>query len=491
LGWLIGGREDRILWSDSVLPRLMEEMRAGYKRYAWGGVEIGGFFIGSREKAQVLVENFVITSCSHEHGPSFQLSAADKEQLRVSLDEVTRDGRKAVGWFHSVSNRQDLLTGEDEASFAEFFPETWQFALGIRRLKHGAPIPTLFVRSGSKLVSAAYAIVPLRKATARSAVEPQVAESASVLPREETPKPESAEPGNLAGKTPLPLQVPSATNFVATPPERREGANLGATQPTASDPGVPEAEFAPPTSDPFTLTPNPALFYPSKQHREAIEGLFNGIRTRKGFLLLSGESGMGKTMVLECLMDRLKQEKIEYGFIFNSRLAVGDLFEMLHADFGLETASLTKTSVLIALNNLLLKFAGEGKTVALLVDDAHQLNNEVLEEIELMSNLETRQGKLLQVVFAARPEFELRLGEVALRGLRSRVMRRFRLAPLTEEETAEFIRVRLRQKQGGVTLVPESVFGEIHTRSGGIPRIITALCGAAIERCRGNPRGGR
>jgi hypothetical protein len=132
LGWLIGGREDRILWSDSVLPRLMEEMRAGYKRYAWGGVEIGGFFIGSREKAQVLVENFVITSCSHEHGPSFQLSAADKEQLRVLLDEVTRDGRKAVGWFHSVSNRQDLLTGEDEASFAEFFPETWQFALGIR-----------------------------------------------------------------------------------------------------------------------------------------------------------------------------------------------------------------------------------------------------------------------------------------------------------------------------------------------------------------------
>jgi general secretion pathway protein A len=389
-----------------------------------------------------------------------------------------------------VSNRQDLVTGEDEASFAEFFPETWQFALGIRRFKHAAPIPTLFARSGSKLVSAAYAIVPLRKATA-SAVEPQVAESASVLRYEEIPQPESAEPGNLGGETPLPLQVPNATSFVATPPQRSEGANLGATQPTVSDPGVPEAEFAPPISDLFTLTPNPALFYPSKQHREAIEGLFNGIRTRKGFLLLSGESGMGKTMVLECLMDRLKQEKIEYGFIFNSRLAVGDLFEMLHADFGLETASLTKTSVLIALNNLLLKFAGEGKTVALLVDDAHQLSNEVLEEIELMSNLETRQGKLLQVVFAARPEFELRLGEVALRGLRSRVMRRFRLAPLTEDETAEFIRVRLRQKQDGVTLVPESLFSEIHTRSGGIPRIITALCGAAIERCRGNPRGGR
>lgn len=247
-------------------------------------------------------------------------------------------------------------------------------------------------------------------------------------------------------------------------------------------PGDPTPDVSNPP-DPFTLTPNPALFYPSKQHRDAMEGLWNGIRTRKGFLLLSGESGMGKTMVLECLTDRLKRDNIEYGFVLNSRLAAGDLFEMLRVDFGLETDRPGKTSVLIALNNLLLKLAAEGRTVALLVDDAHQLSTDVLEEIELLSNLETRHGKLLQVVFAARPEFELRLGEESLRGLRTRMMRRFRLGPLTEEETAGYIGVRLRQRKLGNILVPEGLFGEIHRRTGGVPRMITALCGAAVERC--------
>ena len=213
-----------------------------------------------------------------------------------------------------------------------------------------------------------------------------------------------------------------------------------------------------------------------------MEGLWNGIRGRKGFLLLVGESGLGKTMVLECLMDRLKEEGVEYGFVFHSRLGAEDLFEMLRVDFGLGEEGSGKASLLIALNSLLLKAAERGKTVALLVDDAHQMSTEVLEEIELLANLETRQGKLLQVVFAARPEFEDRLGEQVLKGLRTRVMRRLRLGPLRENETAEYIGVRLK-RQRGRAVVPEELFGEIHRRSGGVPRMITALCGAAIERC--------
>jgi general secretion pathway protein A len=474
-------------------------------------VEIGGILVGSREDTQVQVENFLLTACSHEGGPSFELSEADKKELRELLASITPSGLEEVGWFHSVSNRLELLSPSDQALLAEFFPDRGQFALVIRRAKEAAPAPTLFVRSGKQMVRTAYAIVPWRQAAPGEGGDPRAGQGSRIISEQEAAVRDLRAQEDLRGEPTPPMIVPSTDHSGADggaplpPPQATQAGEAGApatetgstdvagrevSRPDMAAPGDPAPDVSNPP-DPFTLTPNPALFYPSKQHREAIEGLLNGIRTRKGFLLLSGESGMGKTMVLECLMDRLKQEKIEYGFILNSRLAVADLFEMLRADFGLETASLTKTSVLIALNNLLLKFAGEGKTVALLVDDAHQLNNEVLEEIELMSNLETRQGKLLQVVFAARPEFELRLGEVALRGLRSRVMRRFRLAPLTEEETAEFIRVRLRQKQGGVTLVPESVFGEIHTRSGGIPRIITALCGAAIERCRGNPRGGR
>ena len=478
----------------------MEEMRSGYRRYAWGGVEIGGFFIGSLETPKVLVESYVLISCSHERGPSFRLSEPEREGLRASMDDLKRDGLRAVGWFHSISNRQELLDRDDEAFLSEHFPESWQFGLVFRRSKKAEPVPSLFVRSGSQLVTAAYAMVPVRAAASVSGRDPEVEFASRYVLAEELAT-SGLRLADVEDQSELPISRPDPS--VIGEPQSQSGGEPDARPPQtleslpATAAGAPLADESlsrevmvdtPPDTcvvlpcDPFTLTPNPALFYPSKQHREAIEGLLNGIRTRKGFLLLSAESGMGKTMVLECLMDRLKQEKIEYGFIFNSRLAVGDLFEMLHADFGLETASLTKTSVLIALNNLLLKFAGEGKTVALLVDDAHQLSQDVLEEIELMSNLETRQGKLLQVVFAARPEFELRLGEDALRGLRSRVMRRFRLGPLSEEETAGYIGVRLNHKPGH-TRVPESLFGEIHRHTGGVPRMITALCGAAIERC--------
>ena len=438
--WLVGGCEDRILWKEDVLPRLMEEMHAGYRRYAWGGVEIGGYFVGSRRENEVCVQDFVLATCSHEHGPSFGLSKNDKVHLRESLLLVRRDGLEGVGYFHSVSNRQELLNPADEALFAELFPERRQFALVIRRAKEGEPVPTLFVGSGGRLVKEVYAIAPAW------GVDTPANRGAEGIADPEVPEPTLAE--------------------------RKDGGAVA--------PPVPDLA---PEADPFTLTPNPSLFYPSKQHRDAMEGLWNGIRTRKGFLLLSGESGMGKTMVLECLTDRLKRDNIEYGFVLNSRLAAGDLFEMLRVDFGLETDRPGKTSVLIALNNLLLKLAAEGRTVALLVDDAHQLSTDVLEEIELLSNLETRHGKLLQVVFAARPEFELRLGEESLRGLRTRMMRRFRLGPLTEEETAGYIGVRLRQRKLGNILVPEGLFGEIHRRTGGVPRMITALCGAAVERC--------
>jgi general secretion pathway protein A len=120
--------------------------------------------------------------------------------------------------------------------------------------------------------------------------------------------------------------------------------------------------------------------------------------------------------------------------------------------------------------------------VALLIDDAHHLRSDVLQEIELLSNLETRTGKLLQVVFAARPEFEVRLGEEVFRGLLTRLTRRFRLGPLTEEETVGYLELRLRQRKLGNEVVPKAVLSEIHKRARGIPRLITTLYSAAIER---------
>jgi len=406
--WLVSGSEDSIVWDQDALNRFLEEMRSGYQRFSWGGVEIGGILVGSRDLAQTRITNFLPVPCTHESGPSFDLSLADKEKLRASIAGCARDGLEPVGWFHSVSNRQELLSPADRALLAEFFPDPRHFAVVVRRSRQDEPVLTLFTKPAGEFVKTEY--------------------------RAEAPKP------------------------VEPPPP-----------PT-------------PTRDSFALTPDPALFYPSKQHVQAVEGLWQSVSTRKGFLLLSGESGMGKTMVLECLMDRFREQRVEYGFVFNSRLSVSDLFEMLWTDFGLGTLSASKTSVLIELNKVLLKFATEGRTVALIVDDAHQLSNDVLQEIELLSNLETRVGKLLQVVFAARPEFEARLEQEELRGLRTRIMRRFRLGALSEQETAEFIRVRL--KANGSSAIPAELFSEIHKRTGGVPRMITALCGAAIERCQ-------
>jgi general secretion pathway protein A len=406
--WLVSGSSDGIVWDRDVLSRFLQEMQAGYQRYSWGGVEIGGILAGLHEGAVTRITNFLPAPSSHENGPSFDLSPPDKQQLQALIAACAREGLEPVGWFHSISNRQELLSAADRALLAEFFPDPRQFAVVVRRSRQDAPVLTLFTKPGREFVKAEY--------------------------RAEAQKPADPPP------TPLALA----------------------------------------TRDSFALTPNPTLFYPGRHHVQALEGLWHGVSMRKGFLLLSGESGMGKTMVLECLMDRFRQHKIEYGFLMNSRITVSDLFEMIWTDFGLGTASASKTSVLVALNNMLLKYATEGQTVALIVDDAHQLSNEVLQEIELLSNLETRVGKLLQVVFAARPEFEARLEQEELRGLRTRIMRRFRLGALSEQETAEFIRVRL--KANGSSAIPAELFSEIHKRTGGVPRMITALCGAAIER---------
>src|ERR1035437_8050089 len=334
--WLIGGREDRILWKKDVLPRLMEEMRAGYRRYAWGGVETGGILVGSREDTQVQVENFLLTACSHEGGPSFELSEVDKKELRELLASITPSGLEAVGWFHSVSNRLELLSPSDQAFLAEFFPDRGQFALVIRRAKEVGPVPTLFVRSGKQMVRTAYAIVPRRQgAPGEGGDDPRAGQGSRIISEQEAAVRDLRAQEDLRGEPTPPMIVPSTDRSGADggaplpPPQATQAGEAGATatetgstdvagrevsRPDMAAPGDPASDVSNPP-DPFTLTPDPALFYPSKQHREAIEGLLNGIRTRKGFLLLSGESGMGKTMVLECLMDRLKQEKIEYGFI--------------------------------------------------------------------------------------------------------------------------------------------------------------------------------
>jgi len=228
---------------------------------------------------------------------------------------------------------------------------------------------------------------------------------------------------------------------------------------------------------PFNLTPDPTFLYRSRQHEEALANLIYGVHSRKGFVVLTGEVGTGKTTMLECLRDFLEAQFIEFAFIFNSRITTEQFFEMIAYDLDLRCPRTSKTEVLFALNHLLIQQANEGRTTVLIVDEAHNLEWDVLEEIRLLGNLENRRGKLLQIILAGQPELERKLDSPNLRQLKQRVVLRSNLRPFEEAETAEYISSRL-EKVGmqSQTVFPAELISEIHRRSEGIPRLINAIC---------------
>ena len=231
------------------------------------------------------------------------------------------------------------------------------------------------------------------------------------------------------------------------------------------------------TDNPFNLSPDPAFLYRSAQHEEALANLIYGVQSRKGFIVLTGEVGTGKTTMLECLREYLESQYIEFAFLFNSRINPQQFFEMIANDLDLHCERTSKTEVLFALNTLLIQQMKEGRTTVLIVDEAHNLDWEVLEEIRLLGNLENRKGKLLQIVLAGQPEFDRKLDAPNLRQLKQRIVLRYNLKPFSLEETAEYIDSRLI-KVGftGQTVFPDALVTEIHTRSRGIPRIINGIC---------------
>ena len=228
---------------------------------------------------------------------------------------------------------------------------------------------------------------------------------------------------------------------------------------------------------PFNLTPDPAFLYRSQQHEEALANLIYGVQSLKGFVVLTGEVGTGKTTMLECLQDYLAAQHIEYAYLFNSRLTVEQFFEMIAYDLDLRCSRTSKTEVLIALNQVLIQNANEGRTTALILDEAHNLEWDVLEEVRLLGNLESRHGKLLQIVLAGQPEFDRKLDAPSLRQLKQRIALRCMLKPFQEAETSEYIATRLgKAGMSQQTVFPSEMIAEIHLRSQGIPRLINAIC---------------
>ncbi len=228
---------------------------------------------------------------------------------------------------------------------------------------------------------------------------------------------------------------------------------------------------------PFNLSPDPSFLYRSKQHEEALANLIYGVQSRKGFIVLSGEVGTGKTTMLECLRDFLSAQQITFTYLFNSQITVEQFYEMVAYDLSLQVAKATKTEVLFALNQLLLERAAAGGTTVLIVDEAHNLDWTVLEEIRMLGNLENRKGKLLQIVLAGQPELDRKLDAPEYRQLKQRIALRCVLRPFQLSDCTEYILSRLhRAGMSDTSVFPPDLLEEIHVRTQGIPRVVNALC---------------
>src|SRR5947199_6268235 len=220
------------------------------------------------------------------------------------------------------------------------------------------------------------------------------------------------------------------------------------------------------TQNPFNMSPDPSFLYRSSQHEEALANLMYGVQSRKGFIVLTGEVGTGKTTMLECLRDFLESQYTEFAFIFNSRITSDQFFEMIAYDLDLRCARTSKTEVLFALNQLLLQQSQQARTTVLIVDEAHNLEWEVLEEIRLLGNLENRRGKLLQIILAGQPELDRKLEEREYRQLKQRIALRCQLNPFNATDTAQYIASRLaRAGMREQNVIPPDVLLEIHRRT--------------------------
>jgi len=230
-------------------------------------------------------------------------------------------------------------------------------------------------------------------------------------------------------------------------------------------------------SVPFNLSPDPSFLYRSAQHEEALASLIYGIQSRKGFIVLTGEVGTGKTTMLECLRDHLVAHRTPFASLFNSRLTPEQFFETVAYDFDLPCARNSKTEILFALNSVLIQRSNQNQTTALIVDEAQNLSWDVLEEIRLLGNLETRRGKLLQVVLSGQPELDRKLEAPEYRQLKQRIALRCHLRPLTAVETAQYVASRLaRAGMKDQKVFPPDVLAEIHRRTDGVPRLINSVC---------------
>jgi general secretion pathway protein A len=234
--------------------------------------------------------------------------------------------------------------------------------------------------------------------------------------------------------------------------------------------------------NPFEVSPDPSFLFPTKRHNEALAALYYGVRRRKGFVVMTGEVGTGKTLLVRCLLQLLNHSNVSYAYVFNSLLAPLDFLQYIALDFGIPNPGKTKSELLLQISNFLIARHQKNLTTVLIVDEAHHLSAEVLEEVRLLTNLETAQGKLLQILLVGQPELDEKLDSVQLRQLKQRIVLRSHLEPLEHEETRGYIqrRLELAGAPQGAALFPTETVARVYRHSRGIPRLINTISENAL-----------
>jgi general secretion pathway protein A len=236
--------------------------------------------------------------------------------------------------------------------------------------------------------------------------------------------------------------------------------------------------------NPFNPTPDPVCFVPTKRHNEALAALYHGVRQHKGFVVLTGEVGTGKTLLLRCLLGLLKESKdVAYAYLFNGRLSPTEFLQYILSDFGLPANGKSKYELLLDLGRFLTSRGSMGMTTILIVDEAHHLSADILEEVRLLSNLETTDDKLLQIVLVGQPELDLKLDSFELRQLKQRIAVRTQLGALDADETKRYIEQRLQiagEEPLSSPLFSEAAISAVYRYSRGLPRLINTICENAL-----------
>ncbi|MEQ1885622.1 MAG: AAA family ATPase [Bryobacteraceae bacterium] len=464
-----------------LLQLLADQAESGYRRTPWGGREIGGILIGQRHGNRVTITGFQALEIEHEFGPSFHLSEKDHETLQHLLDSVaiTRVS-EVVGWYHSTS-RELILDDDARGTNRQFFPHSWQIALVIQRNRNTSAHFGIFCKAQGDAAHAAIDFKLSDISRFPEVAEPTVEPTKPHVPQSQPVEPEQEYADAAIHPSVQAVAHPEVEEAQLPSAPANSGGN-SAPEPMAEPTPDPLLAYFGFRYDPFYDDPEPALYCDSPGHRDVLAGLGFSVWSRKGVLLLTGEKGYGKTMLLRCLAQDLKKDSAHYSLLSPAPQSVMALRQSIAKDLELSLPTNGKASLPIALWARGTQCLEQGKNVAILLDDAHLLDASTLAELEALATFGMRKEKTVQLVMTAEPSIEDRFHEPAFRAFAQQIAVRTALRPLDSSETASYIDTRLAR--AGVTpgvIFPPDAVSAVYERSRGIPSHINTICAAAIR----------